>query len=142
MNAERLPWIAEDPASLRLFELAQKVAPSAATLLITGESGSGKDYFARVIHELSPRRDAPFLKFRQEPADILVNIGHHPKVCREAVGNLAGVGLLADRRGIGVVVTSRLSARRFQMGCLRHDIRKTHTFATGKAAACESKPIA
>jgi DNA-binding NtrC family response regulator len=62
MNAERLPWIAEDPASLRLFELAQKVAPSAATLLITGESGSGKDYFARVIHELSPRRDAPFLK--------------------------------------------------------------------------------
>jgi DNA-binding NtrC family response regulator len=62
MNAERLPWIAEDPASLRLFDLAQKVAPSAATLLITGESGSGKDYFARVIHELGPRRDAPFLK--------------------------------------------------------------------------------
>ena len=62
MSTERLPWIAEDPASLRLFELAQKVAPSAATLLITGESGSGKDYFARVIHELGPRRDAPFLK--------------------------------------------------------------------------------
>jgi DNA-binding NtrC family response regulator len=62
MSAERLPWIAEDPASLRLFELAQKVAPAPATLLITGESGSGKDYFARVIHEIGPRRDAPFLK--------------------------------------------------------------------------------
>src|SRR6202171_3461339 len=62
MNAQRLPWIAQDPASLRLFEIAQKVAPSASTLLITGESGSGKDYLARVIHELGPRRDAPFLK--------------------------------------------------------------------------------
>lgn len=62
MNAQRLPWIAQDPASLRLLEIAQKVAPSASTLLITGESGSGKDYFARVIHEISPRRDSPFLK--------------------------------------------------------------------------------
>jgi DNA-binding NtrC family response regulator len=62
MTTERLPWISEDPASLRLFELAQKVATAPTTLLITGESGTGKDYLARVIHELGPRRDAPFLK--------------------------------------------------------------------------------
>jgi two-component system response regulator AtoC len=62
MTAERLPWISEDPASLRLFELAQKVAAAPTTLLITGESGTGKDHLARVIHELGPRRDAPFLK--------------------------------------------------------------------------------
>jgi two-component system response regulator AtoC len=60
--SERLPWIAADPASQRLFALAEKVAPAPTTLLITGESGSGKDHFARLIHELSPRRDAPFLK--------------------------------------------------------------------------------
>jgi len=59
---ERLPWIAADPASQRLLALAEKVAPAPTTLLITGESGSGKDYFARLVHELSPRRDAPFLK--------------------------------------------------------------------------------
>ena len=59
---ERLPWIAEDPASRRLLELAQKVADAPTTLLITGESGTGKDHFARLIHELGPRRDAPFLK--------------------------------------------------------------------------------
>jgi DNA-binding NtrC family response regulator len=59
---ERLPFIAADPASQRLFALAEKVAPVPTTLLITGESGSGKDHFARLIHELSPRRDAPFLK--------------------------------------------------------------------------------
>jgi DNA-binding NtrC family response regulator len=62
MTAERLPWISEDPASLRLFELAQKVAAAPTTLLITGESGTGKDHLARVIHELGPRRDAPYLK--------------------------------------------------------------------------------
>jgi len=62
MTAERLPWISVDPASESLFELAQRVAAVPTTLLITGESGSGKDYLARVIHELGPRRDAPFLK--------------------------------------------------------------------------------
>jgi two-component system response regulator AtoC len=62
MTSERLPWISEDPASLRLFELAQKVAAAPTTLLITGESGAGKDHLARLIHELGPRRDAPFLK--------------------------------------------------------------------------------
>jgi len=60
--AERLPWIAVDPASQRLLALAEKIAPAPTTLLITGESGSGKDHFARLVHELSPRRDAPFLK--------------------------------------------------------------------------------
>jgi len=59
---DRLPWIAEDPASRRLFELAEKVAPAPTTLLLTGESGSGKDHLARLIHELGPRRDAPYLK--------------------------------------------------------------------------------
>lgn len=62
MSAERLPWIAEDAASKRLFELARKVAAAPTTLLITGESGTGKDHLARLVHELGARRDAPFLK--------------------------------------------------------------------------------
>jgi DNA-binding NtrC family response regulator len=62
MTSERLPWVAVDPASVRLFELAQKVAVAPTTLLITGESGTGKDHLARLVHELGPRRDAPYLK--------------------------------------------------------------------------------
>ena len=62
MSEPRMPWIAEDPASKAVVDLARKVADTSTTLLITGESGTGKDHLARLIHELGPRRDAPFLK--------------------------------------------------------------------------------
>ena len=45
-----------------VLEIAEKLAETATTLLITGESGTGKDQLARWIHEHGPRRDAPFLK--------------------------------------------------------------------------------
>ena len=55
-------WIAHDPVSEHVREVALKVAETSTTILITGESGTGKDQLARLIHELGPRRDAPFLK--------------------------------------------------------------------------------
>ena len=62
MSAASMAWVALDPASLRVLEIAEKLAETATTLLITGESGAGKDQLARWIHERGPRRDAPFLK--------------------------------------------------------------------------------
>ena len=62
MSDARIDWVAVDPASARVLELARKVADTSTTVLITGESGTGKDHCARLIHELSPRRDAPYLK--------------------------------------------------------------------------------
>jgi DNA-binding NtrC family response regulator len=62
MSDVPVPWVAHDPASERVVELARRVAETSTTVLITGESGTGKDQLARLIHELSPRRDAPYLK--------------------------------------------------------------------------------
>jgi DNA-binding NtrC family response regulator len=62
MTQAQLTWVARDPASLRVLELAHKVAEISTILLITGESGTGKDQLARLVHELGPRRDAPYLK--------------------------------------------------------------------------------
>ena len=44
-----------------LFRLIEMVAPSTASVLITGASGTGKEMVARTIHELSPRRNKPFV---------------------------------------------------------------------------------
>jgi len=44
-----------------IFSLIRQVAPTTATVLITGESGTGKELAARALHQLSPRRDGPFV---------------------------------------------------------------------------------
>jgi DNA-binding NtrC family response regulator len=44
-----------------IFRLTELVAPSTASVLITGASGTGKELVARTIHELSPRRNKPFV---------------------------------------------------------------------------------
>jgi DNA-binding NtrC family response regulator len=44
-----------------IFRLVEMVAPSTASVLITGASGTGKELVARTIHELSPRRTKPFV---------------------------------------------------------------------------------
>lgn len=53
--------VAEDPVSLRMFQLATKVANSESTVMISGESGTGKEVLARYIHQQSPRADQPFV---------------------------------------------------------------------------------
>ena len=44
-----------------IYSQVEQVAPSSASVLITGESGTGKELIARTIHQLSPRRDKPFI---------------------------------------------------------------------------------
>ena len=53
--------IAQDAASRNLFALATRVAQTDTTVLLTGESGVGKEVVARYIHNHSARRDGPFV---------------------------------------------------------------------------------
>ena len=50
-----------DPESEKLFDYIQKIAPSEATVLITGETGTGKELIARQIHQHSYRSHKPFI---------------------------------------------------------------------------------
>jgi len=53
--------ISKSPKILKLFAILPDIAESESTVLIEGPSGSGKELFARAIHNLSPRRDEPYV---------------------------------------------------------------------------------
>jgi len=53
--------ISRDPAMLKLCRNVEKVAPSSATVMLQGDSGSGKELIARGLHQLSARRDKRFV---------------------------------------------------------------------------------
>ena len=55
--------IGESPVIVRLLETLARVAPMQSTVLIKGETGTGKELVARALHETSSRRDRPFVAF-------------------------------------------------------------------------------
>ncbi len=82
------------PAMQKVYQLARNVAPSRATVLITGESGTGKSELARVIHALSTRADQPFVSLHCAaiPETLLES---------ELFGHERGSFTGADKRRIG-----------------------------------------
>jgi transcriptional regulator with PAS, ATPase and Fis domain len=87
--------LGQSPTLRRALHLAAKVAPTDSTVLITGETGTGKELLARAIHGLSPRRDQPF---------VAVNTGAIPETLQEAelFGHSKGsfTGADRDRKGL------------------------------------------
>ena len=51
-----------DPLMKQVFKLAKRAAPAAISVLVVGETGTGKEVVAETIHRLSPRAAAPFIK--------------------------------------------------------------------------------
>ena len=65
--------VSRNPAMRRMFDVLPGIASSEATVLLRGESGTGKDVFARVLHDMSRRNSAPFesLNCGSLPEDLL-----------------------------------------------------------------------
>lgn len=109
--SERIEWIAASAESLHVLEMARKVAAAPSTVLITGESGTGKDQLARWIHEHSPRRDAPYLKIDcgSLPAELVESelFGHEKGSFTGAVERK--LGRLEMARG-GTIVLDEVAA--------------------------------
>lgn len=86
--------VGRDPRMLKVYDMIQSVADTKATVLITGESGTGKSLVARAIHRASSRRDKPFVE---------VACGALPETLLESelFGHVAGAftGATHDRAG-------------------------------------------
>ena len=59
---DRQSMIGQSASMVRLLEIVEQVAPTEATILITGDSGVGKEMIANAIHANSGRQNAPFVK--------------------------------------------------------------------------------
>ncbi|MGD0389178.1 MAG: sigma-54 dependent transcriptional regulator [Tepidisphaeraceae bacterium] len=86
--------VGHDYKMLKIFDLAEAVADSRTTVLMSGESGTGKSLLARAIHHRSPRRDKPFVE---------VSCGALPETLLETelFGHVKGAftGAVADKPG-------------------------------------------
>ncbi|BFU94878.1 MAG: Sensory sigma-54 dependent transcriptional regulator [Nitrospira sp.] len=87
--------VGRSPAMQELFDMIALVADSSATVLLQGESGTGKELVARTIHELSERRNRPF---------VVVDCGSLPETLLESelFGHIRGAftGAAANKRGL------------------------------------------
>lgn len=87
--------IGQSKAIQQAIELARKVAPTDTTVLLTGETGTGKEVFAQAIHQASPRRQQPF---------VAINCGALGKDILESelFGHRAGAftGASRDQKGL------------------------------------------
>lgn len=86
--------VGHDYKMLKIFDLIDAAADSRTTVLITGESGTGKSLLARAIHHRSPRRDKPFVE---------ISCGALPETLLESelFGHVKGAftGAIADKPG-------------------------------------------
>ncbi len=92
--------IGTSPSMRRVMELVSQVAPSSASVLIEGASGTGKELVAQAIHDLSPRRSRRFVKLNLAalPETLVESelFGYEPGAFTGAVGRREGRFELAD----------------------------------------------
>jgi DNA-binding NtrC family response regulator len=154
----RLPAIiGESPSIVEVSQTIQRVAPTDSTVLLQGESGTGKELFARAIHQLSTRRDRPFVAINCAaiPDTLIENelFGHDKGAFTGAVARQLGKFELADTGTIfldeigelGISVQSKilrvLQERRFERigGMATIDVDVRIICATNRTLAADVK---
>ncbi len=94
----------ESPALKRVLSQAKTVAPSDATVLILGDTGTGKELIARAIHRMSTRKDRVFVKLNCAaiPTGLLESelFGHEKGAFTGAVSQKVGRLELADKASL------------------------------------------
>jgi DNA-binding NtrC family response regulator len=92
--------VGHDHRMLRIYDMVDSVADTRATVLVTGESGTGKSLVARAIHRRSSRRDRPFVEVAcgALPETLLESelFGHVAGAFTGAVGEKLGKFMQAD----------------------------------------------
>ncbi len=93
--------VGKSPALQAVFEQVERVAPTNATVLIQGETGTGKELIAHAIHIASSRRGRPFVKLNCAaiPLDLLESelFGHEKGAFTGAIAQRIGRFQLADK---------------------------------------------
>jgi formate hydrogenlyase transcriptional activator len=99
LNFEEI--VGESAVLKRALGQVELAAPAATTVLLLGETGTGKELFARAIHNLSPRRDRTFVKINCAaiPSGLLESelFGHEKGAFTGAINQKIGRFELADR---------------------------------------------
>jgi two-component system response regulator AtoC len=86
--------VGDSPAMLEVFRVVEQVAGADATVLLRGETGTGKELVARAVHRRSPRRDRPFVPVNctAVPRELMESefFGHEKGAFTGAVARHAG----------------------------------------------------
>ena len=100
IRSDRDAIVGDSPALRRVLALAAQVAPTDSTVLIQGETGTGKELVARAIHDRSPRRERPLVRINCAalPRDLVESelFGHEKGAFTGAVQQRRGRFELAD----------------------------------------------